>query len=208
MPDEKYTVENEAQLAEIIGEPMEFLQMKVLPSLDDTMRDYIAASPLVFVATLDADGRPDVSPKGDPAGFVQVDETGRLVIPERPGNRLTFGFRNILRDGRIGLIFCVPGERETLRIKGRATLHRDPQLLEALSVNGKPALMYTYVEVQECFFHCGKAMIRSRAWKPESWQPPERSLMARQFARAMEGDAAMEQSLAAEIEKNYDEELY
>ena len=98
--------------------------------------------------------------------------------------------------------------RETLRVKGTATLHRDPEVLEAMSVNKKPALLYTYVRVQECFFHCGKAMIRSKAWQPESWDTRKDSLMARQFAEAMTGERAIEDDIAEQIEKNYQEELY
>jgi uncharacterized protein len=206
--DSSYEIKTESDLQAVVGEPIDFIKLKIRDSLDETMQDFIRRSPLVFLATLDQAGRPDVSPKGDPAGFTQIDSSGNLVIPERPGNKLTFGFRNILKNKNIGLIYVVPGVRETLRVKGVATLHRDPDVLESLSVNGKPALMYTHVQVQECFFHCGKAMIRSKLWQPDSWEGMEHSAMVRQFVQTMEGDAEMESVLEAEIEKNYDEELY
>ena len=112
-----------------------------------------------------------------------MDKAGDLLIPERPGNRLTFGFRNILRNGAIGLLFVVPNQRETLRVKGIASLHADPEVLAGMAVNGKPALLYTHVEVRECFFHCGKALIRSGLWWPESWDGDRGSIAAPGFCR-------------------------
>lgn len=203
-----YRISSVADLERVIGEPFEELKLKIRAELDEVMTDYIARSPLVFVATLDEAGRPDVSPKGDPAGFVQVDGNGDLLIPERPGNKLAMGFRNILNNGSVGLIFVIPGERETLRVKGRATLHADPEVLEAMTVSRKPALMFTRVRVEEAFFHCGKAMIRSRLWQPEHWPEAGAPPIARQFNRAIGGNEASEKNIQAELEKNYVEELY
>ncbi|AQA17853.1 hypothetical protein BST95_05990 [Halioglobus japonicus] len=207
MSDE-HLIDYEAKLEALIGAPLDIVKAKVVSALDDPMRKFVASSPLAFVSTIDAQGRADISPKGDPAGFTWIDDKGNLIIPERPGNKLTFGFRNILRDNRIGLIFVVPGMRETLRVKGTATLRKDPDMLEQFQVNNKPALMYTYVEVEECFFHCGKAMIRSNLWKPEKWGERGESLMVRQISAAMGGDAQLEKVLEEEIEKNYKNELY
>jgi uncharacterized protein len=124
-------ITTEAELEALVGEPMEFVRMKVRDRLDDAMRTFIEHSPLAFISTIDEHGHVDVSPKGDPPGFVRVDDKGDLLIPERLGNRLTFGFRNILRNQEIGLLFVVPTERETLRVKGRASLHHDADILEA-----------------------------------------------------------------------------
>ncbi len=195
-------------LEAVIGEPFEEIRLKIRPELDGVMKTFIADAPLVFVSTLDEAGRPDISPKGDPVGFVQVDGNGDLLIPERPGNRLTMGFRNILENGLIGLIFVIPKQRETLRVKGRATLHKDPDVLEAMTVNRKPALMYTRVKVEEAFFHCGKAMIRSNLWNPEKWGEAGAPPIARQFNEAIGGDEESEKNIQAELEKNYREELY
>lgn len=178
-----HQITDEAALEAVLGEPMEFVRAKITESVSGAMREFIAASPLAFVATIDAQGRPDISPKGDPAGFVCIDEQGELLIPERPGNRLTFGFRNILRNGQIGLIFIAPHQRETLRIKGLATIHNDPATLEAMQVDGKPALVYTRVRPTECHFHCGKALIRSHLWQPEKWTGAAKSIAARGYAR-------------------------
>jgi uncharacterized protein len=176
-------ITDEAMLEAVLGQPMEFVRAKITEALSDTMRAFIEASPLAFIATIDAGGRADISPKGDPAGFVRIDAQGDLLIPERPGNRLTFGFRNILRNGQIGLIFLAPHQRETLRIKGLATIHNDPETLEAMHVGGKPALVYTRVRPTECHFHCGKALIRSHLWQPEKWNGDAKSIAARGYAK-------------------------
>lgn len=207
--DKKYVISNERDLEAVIGAPMDFVRAKIATQLDAVMKEFIRRSPLIFVSTMDANGHVDVSPKGDPDGFVQVDDFGNLLIPERPGNRLTFGFRNILRNGEIGLIFLVPNQRETLRIKGAATLHNDPVVLSQLQANGKPALLCTYVEVKECFFHCGKALIRSGLWKPESWNSSTESLGARQFASLWgKSDEEAVRATQEKLEKAYTEDLY
>ena len=108
----------------------------------------------------------------------------------------------------IGLIFVVPNFRETLRIKGKATLSKDPELLNRMSVNGKPALLATNISIEECFFHCGKAMIRSKIWEPDSWEERGKSLMAKQIAKILKADDEFSSVIESEIEKNYEQELY
>ncbi len=203
-------IETESDLEAVIGTPMEIVKTKILTELDDVMMEFIRQSPLVFISTIDANGHVDISPKGDPVGFVQIDAEGNLLIPERLGNRLTYGFRNILRNGEIGLIFVVPNQRETLRVKGVATIHKDPETLEKLQANGKPALLYTYVDVKECFMHCGKAFIRSKLWQPQSWTISTSSLGAKQLAPVFGGDASEEsvQKTTELLEKAYTDELY
>jgi len=207
--DNNYRISSEAELEAVIGAPMDFVRVKIARRLDGIMKEFIRQSPLVFISTIDANGHVDISPKGDPAGFVHVDERGNLLIPERPGNRLTFGFRNILRNGEIGVIFLVPNQRESLRVKGIASLSKDPELLEQLQANGKPALLCTQVEVVECFFHCGKALIRSNLWKPESWNTSKASLGARQFSQSLMGggEEALKKTEAL-MEQSYRDELY
>jgi PPOX class probable FMN-dependent enzyme len=203
-----HRITEEAALTAIIGEPMDFVRAKICCELNEAMREFIACSPLVFVSTIDAQGMLDVSPKGDPAGFTHIDEEGNLLIPERLGNRLTFGFRNILRNPEIGLIYVIPNQLETLRVKGKASLHTDPDLLAQMEVGGKPALLYTRVEVKQCFFHCGKALVRSKLWDPENWAKDKRSIAARQFtAKKAAGDAQQLRTEAA-LKRSYTEELY
>lgn len=208
--DDKYRIKDESDLESVIGSPMAFVKEKILSQLDEVMKEFIRQSPLVFISTIDAKGHVDVSPKGDPSGFIKIDPTGNLLIPERPGNRLTFGFRNILRNGEIGLIFLVPNQRETLRVKGIATLHKDPELLAELQANGKPALLCTYVEVKECFMHCGKALIRSKLWQPQFWDSSTESLGARQLAPVFGGGAGEDSVRKTEalLDKAYNDELY
>lgn len=208
MPDEN-RIDSVEELEAIIGVAHDMVRSKIATRLDDLMIEFIAKSPLVFVSTCDPDGNIDVSPKGDPAGFVQVDEHGNLRIPERPGNQLALGFRNILDNGNVGLIFIVPNQRETLRVRGKAILRNEPAILESMQVNRKPALLYTYVEVTQCFVHCGKALVRSQLWSPESWSDPSRSIGGRQLAKVV--GACSEDEIAASgerLEKLYFDTLY
>jgi uncharacterized protein len=141
---------------------------KVLRQLDRHCRDFIARSPFLVLGTADAEGNQDLSPRGDPPGFVKVLADGRLAIPDRPGNRRVDSLANIAANPKVALLFTVPGFDETLRVSGRAEFARDPALLESLAVKGKPAVAAILVEVDEVFFHCAKAMIRSALWVPGS----------------------------------------
>lgn len=207
--NDEHLIADIASLEEVVGAPIEMVRKKILPRLDELMFEFVRQSPLVFVATSDEAGEIAVSPKGDPAGFVQIDGNGDLLIPERPGNQLAIGFRNILANGRIGLIFVAPNQRETLRVKGRATLRKDPEVLVSMEVNGKPALLYTHVAVGECFIHCGKAIVRSNLWKPETWAPATRSIGGRQLASVVGARSEKEVAAsAARLEHIYKETLY
>ena len=197
--DDQYRIRDVAGLEAVTGTPHPFVRKKIADRLDELMIEFVGKSPLVIAATRDGDGGIDVSPKGDPAGFVRTDEGGNLLIPERPGNQLTIGFRNILHNGHIGLIFVAPNQRETLRVKGRATLHKDPEVLRGMEVNGKPALLYTHVVVEECFIHCGKAMVRSRLWDPASWDSSARSIGGLQLASVV--GARSKEEIAASAER-------
>ena len=206
--NDEYIVGSEEELGSIMGEPHDFIKQKVSTSLDETMTEFVGRSPLMFLSTIDDKGMVDTSPKGDAGGFVHVDKDGNLLIPDRPGNKLIFGFKNILHNDSVGVIFVVPTMRETLRVKGRAVISRDPALLEELSASGKPALLCTRIEVQECFFHCGKAMIRSKMWQPDKWASYDDSLLVKQLTKAMGEGEEFESVLAQGLEENYRDELY
>ena len=195
------------EVTAILGQPPDFVRAKVSDRVDASAAAFIARSPLVFVGTVDREGRIDVSPKGDDPGFVHTASPTSLLIPERKGNNLAFGPHNILATGRIGLIFVVPGQRETLRVNGAASLDVDPARLEQLSARGKPSLLCTEVSVEESFFHCGKAMIRARAWEPASWNVDDDSLMVAQVVDALGGDPALVPVVNAQIEQNYIDDL-
>lgn len=140
---------------------------KVLDHIDDLCRVWIEASTFLTMATVSAAGRVDVSPKGDPAGFVKVVDEGTLAIPDRPGNHRFDSFLNILETGRIGLVFLVPHRNEVVRVNGSAQVVRDPELLETMAIKGRVPVMAVLVRVEEAFYHCGKAVIRSRLWHTE-----------------------------------------
>ena len=138
--------------------------LKVLTRLDPYARRFIALSPFLVVASADADGNVDASPRGDAPGFVAVSDDRTLVIPDRRGNNRIDTFINLLGSPGLGLIFIVPGINETLRVNGTAALTRDPALLEPLAADGKVPTAGLLVQVREAFFQCGKAVIRAQLW--------------------------------------------
>jgi PPOX class probable FMN-dependent enzyme len=160
-------VTDETELRGLIAPPRELVLRKQLETLDDHCRAFIGALPFVLVASADAIGRCDVSPRGDAPGFVQVYDETTLVIPDRPGNRRLDTLCNILANPQLGLLFLIPGVEETLRVNGRACLVRDEAVLERCVVQGKRPTLAVAVEVREVFFHCAKAFKRSRLWQPE-----------------------------------------
>jgi PPOX class probable FMN-dependent enzyme len=159
----------EQDLRAIMGTPSARAVKKIQNSLDAHTRAFIAQSPFLLLATSDANGRCDVSPKGDAPGFVQVLDDRRLVIPERPGNKRLDGMLNLLANPHLGLIFMVPGRVETLRVNGKAWITRDPDLLNRCVAQGKVPLVAIGVEIEQCFLHCPKAFIRSHLWQHEAW---------------------------------------
>jgi uncharacterized protein len=164
------TISTETELREVIGGlPHQLALAKDIGRLDEHCRAYIAHSPFVLLATSGADGRCDVSPKGDAPGFVLVLDERRLLIPDRPGNRRLDGMSNLLHNPHIGLIFLVPGMEETLRVNGRACIVRDAELLARCEVRGKIPTLGIGVEVEEAYIHCAKAFKRSGLWESERW---------------------------------------
>jgi len=161
------TVSSEERLREIIGGPSALVAAKVADRLNDLTRQFVERSPFVCVATSRPDGGLDISPRGDPAGFVRILDNRRLLIPERPGNRLADTLTNLLADPRIGLLFLIPGVGETFRVNGRAAIVDDPTLLAESAVEGRIPKLGVLVTVEEAFTHCPKALIRSDLWNPE-----------------------------------------
>lgn len=168
-------VTSEEQFRAVMGNPMLPVIKKEISYLDANCRRFIAKCPFVLISSCDKEGRMDISPKGDPAGFVQVLDERTLVIPDRPGNRRADTFKNILQNDRVGLFFLIPGKQETLRVSGRATIVSDLSLREQMAVGGKIPDFAIVVTVDQAFFHCPKCVIRSDLWSPETW-PDETSL--------------------------------
>ena len=160
-----------AELRELLGTPAARAVTKERTRLHARDVEWLAASPFCLVATCGTDGTCDVSPKGDPPGFALVLDEQTIAIPERPGNRRADGFCNILQNPHIGLIFLVPGRKETLRINGRARLVRDAPFFDDMIVKGHRPPLAVLVEIEQIFFHCMKAFMRARLWDPESWNP-------------------------------------
>ncbi|HYM71871.1 MAG TPA: pyridoxamine 5'-phosphate oxidase family protein [Stellaceae bacterium] len=160
-------VEDIREIREIYGEPGARAVKKQLPKLEKHSRAFIALSPFLVMATTDPSGLCDASPKGDAPGFVKVLDDETLLIPDRLGNNRIDTIGNLLECPGIGLIFFVPGLRETLRVNGRARITTDPLLLEPTAVNGKAPRSAFLVTAEEVYFHCGKALIRSDLWNPQ-----------------------------------------
>ena len=159
---------NQAELREFLGEPNDLVKAKLADRLNPLTRQFVERSPFVVVATGRPDGGLDVSPRGDPAGFVRILDDRTLLLPERPGNRLADTLTNLLEDDRIALLFLIPGVGDTFRVNGRARIVDDPELLAPSAVEGKPPLLGLLVEVEEAFTQCPKALIRSDLWNPET----------------------------------------
>jgi PPOX class probable FMN-dependent enzyme len=162
-------VTTEAELRDLIGEPSALALAKELSTLDVHCREFVARSPFLLLATSNASGQCDVSPKGDAPGFVLVLDERRLLIPDRPGNKRLDGMRNLLQNPHVGLIFLVPGVEETLRVNGRGWIVRDEDLLARCEVKGKVPGLAIGIEVEEAFIHCAKAFKRSGLWEPQRW---------------------------------------
>jgi PPOX class probable FMN-dependent enzyme len=166
-------IESEEELRALIGTPSELVKRKTINHLDHNCKNFISKSPFLVISTADNSGSCDVSPRGDMPGFVLVLNENYLIIPERPGNKRMDTMLNILSNPQIGLQFLIPGLGETLRVNGKAYLVKDPELLEQMAAKGKTPLIGIGVEVEECYMHCAKALIRSGLWEPNTWPDKE-----------------------------------
>ena len=166
---------DEAQLREVLGgEPARLIREKIADRLNPLTRQFVERSPFVVVASGRPDGGLDVSPRGDPAGFVRILDERTLLLPDRPGNKLADTLTNLLADDRIALLFLIPGVNDTFRVNGRARIVDDPELLAASKVEGKVPQLGILVEVEEAYTQCPKAFLRSDLWNPERHIEPGR----------------------------------
>ncbi|MGE0213777.1 MAG: pyridoxamine 5'-phosphate oxidase family protein [Parvibaculaceae bacterium] len=165
---DEHRIETAETLRELIGTPGDLASRKVMTRIDVHARDFIARSPFLCLSSADASGRADVTPRGDPPGFVRVLDETTIAIPDRPGNNRLDTMSNILANPNVGVLFFVPGFEDMLRINGRAWLSRDPAILSVAAVNGKTPKLAICVRVDELFFHCAKALKRSHLWDPTS----------------------------------------
>ncbi len=156
------------------AEPHALAKNKEMRRLDQHCRQFISLAPFVVISTSDASGRCDVTPRGDAPGFVAVVDDRTLLIPDRTGNNRVDTMLNIAENPHVGLLFLVPGMAETLRVNGRATITIDPAILGPLAVDGKPPRAAIRVDIEEVYFQCGKALMRSELWNGEKHVPRER----------------------------------
>lgn len=153
------------QLEALYGERKSSSTIKEIDHINGNYRKLIESAPFVAVATSGPEGL-DCSPKGDPAGFVHILDDKTLALPDRPGNNRLDGFRNVLRDPRVALLFLIPGISETLRVNGRGSISIDPELMLSFAINGKLPRCVLIVHVESAYFHCSKAIVRSKLWDP------------------------------------------
>jgi PPOX class probable FMN-dependent enzyme len=207
-------VADESGVREVIGTPMELAAKKAIPKLDKYCRELIQRSPFLTIGTANANGKADVSPRGDQPGFVLILDDNTIFIPERPGNNRVDTLINITENPNVGLLFMVPGFDETLRVNGRASVVKDEALLERCAVKGRVPKIGVMVAIEEAYLHCAKAFRRSKLWDPDSRQdrkemPSLGKIILDQTAEANKPPADDEVKVVDEyIEDNYRNELY
>ncbi len=169
MAGDTHTIDSVAAFRALVGESHPMMYDKSMTHIDRHIRDFLALTSLAIVASVDADGHMDISPKGDPPGFIRVLDDTTIAIPERAGNRRADTFTNVLETASVALICIVPGMEETMRINGSASITTDPALLATMEVGGHTPALALVVNVEEAFIHCGKAFKRGRVWDPDAF---------------------------------------
>ena len=210
--DPEHEIADEAALRALFPAVSPLAQKKCLPHLDDHAEAFIRRSPFVCIGTQSAEGRADVSPRGDPAGFVEILDRQTLAIPDRPGNNRLDTLSNILANPGVGLLFIIPGFDDTLRINGRARLVTEPKILERMQVNGRTPKLAILVRVDEVFLHCAKAFRRSSLWDPAQFQdrsamPSLAKIILDQTTGAPEDAEAMRR-IDEDLEREYQRSMY
>lgn len=193
----QYEINSLEQLRELYPPPSERAINKELDHLDRHCREFIELCPFVLVASADARGSCDVSPKGGPAGFVRVLDDQRLLIPDATGNRRLDSLQNMVQNSQVGLLFLIPGLGETLRVNGRVALTRDPALLDGLQTAGRPPALALLVTVVQAYLHCAKSILRSGLWRVDAWPEPERLPSAAEILSDHIGIGDLTESAAA-----------
>jgi uncharacterized protein len=197
------TVDSVDALRAVIGTPTPIVASKVATKLNDKTRLFIEHAPFLCLATSDEEGRSDVSPRGDPPGFVRILDDTTLLLPERPGNRIADSLRNILANPRVGLLFVIPGIVDSFRVNGRATLTTDAALLAPCAVEGKTPRLGILVDIEEAYTQCGKAFLRSHLWDPSRFVDPKTLPTMGEVHRALKGPTFDAEAYDAERASRY-----
>lgn len=208
----EHVISDEQSLRHLFPATNKMAAIKSQPALDKHARDFIGRSPFLCLGTQDGAGKADVSPRGDPVGFVKVLDDHTLAIPDRPGNNRLDSLANIAANPNVGLLFLIPGYDDTLRVNGTAQLSIDPELLHTMRVKDRTPTLAIVVHVDEVFIHCAKAFRRSHLWDPEHLQdrrdmPSLSKIMLDQTIGAP-GDAAEMQKIDDRLEEGYKRTLY
>ncbi|UQZ36705.1 phosphohydrolase [Paenibacillus sp. PK3_47] len=207
--EEKFIIRTEDGLRSLMGYPKEIAEKKMITTLDENCKEFIAKSPFMLLSTSNASGQCDVSPRGDHPGFVHIIDEQHLLIPERPGNKRYDSLRNIIGNPEAGLLFLIPGLGETLRINGRAYITTDPKLLAPAAVRDSVPVMGIIVEAVECFLHCAKAFRRSQLWEPGSWlDTADLPSAARMLSEHIRMEGLTPEAVALSLEDGYKNRLY
>jgi PPOX class probable FMN-dependent enzyme len=196
-------IEDEESLRALIGEPRQVVRDKVCDRLNGLTRRFIELSPFLCLATSDRHGRCDVSPRGDPRGFVSILDDRRLFLPERPGNKLADSLRNLLQNPQLGLLFLIPGAGDSFRVNGRGRLTTDPQLLAACRVEGKLPQLGILVDIEEAYTQCPKAILRSHLWDPGRFLEGSSLPSGGEILRSIQGDTVDARAYDQEREQRY-----
>lgn len=207
-----HAIRDESQLRRLFHDVTSLAEQKVLAELDVHARAFIDRSPFVCIGTQDAAGNADVSPRGDPPGFVRVLDSRTLAIPDRPGNNRLDSLTNILSNSAVGLLFIIPGSDDTLRVNGHARITTDPHLLGTMAVKGRSPKLALVVDVTEVFLHCAKAFKRSRLWDPaqqvSKGELPSLSKMIRDQTGATAASQVEMQRIDEDLEREYERTMY
>ena len=196
-------VQTIAELRAIVPQPARLVEAKILDHLDEQASAFLTASPFLLLSTSGADGRIDVSPRGDEPGFVRIEDPRTIVLPERNGNNLAFSLQNIIENPNLGIIALLPNAGETLRINGKAVIVADPDLLQELGARGKPAMVAVRVSIERAYFQCARALLRARIWDPETWSAPRRISFGRIIAQNTGNQEDLEQRIDAMVDRSY-----
>jgi uncharacterized protein len=181
-------IADEDSLRALLGEPAALVCAKIVDRLNAQTRRFVELAPFVCLATADANGNCDVSPRGDPPGFVRILDDRTLLVPDRPGNRLADSLRNIVGNPHVGLLFVIPGVDDTFRVNGRATLTTDAALLAPSAIEGKPPRLGILVDIDAAYTQCSKAFIRSQLWDPTRFVERAALPTNGEILRAIQGD--------------------
>ena len=204
-----YEITTERALRDLLGDPVhELVVVKSTPTLTDPLKRFIERSPFACLATYGADGTCDLSPRGDPPGFVKVVDAKTLFLPERPGNKRLDSVINIIHQPQLSLLFLIPGTLETVRVNGTGTITTDPELLALCAVNNKPPELGVLITVGEAFGHCSKAMRRAKLWSEAYVAKDGVPSLAEMMAEHLELDPALSAELDEGIKHDVETRMY